>query len=331
MESLTTVQQSHSDKDKNMNIKKDAHTVAAIVARFQVHELSEAHKELIQTVIKEHPKVLIFLGLSPVKGTTTNPLDFQPRKQMILEAFPPKDYPNITIGYIKDQHDDNVWSNNLDRLIGDLLSPNDSVVLYGGRDSFLQHYKGNYPIRELVSNRYISGTEIRRGISEAPLSEKSFRAGAIWSAFQRFPTVYSTVDIAVVDRKNNRILLARKSEEKLFRFIGGFADPNKDDSFEAAASRELYEESTLGSGPLTYVGSFKIDDWRYRNEVDKIFTHLYISWYVMGAAKAADDIAEVQWFNLDKPDTIIKLEDNIVPQHRVLYKAVIEKLKETKL
>src|SRR5208337_2385489 len=138
-------------------------------------------------------------------------LDFQPRKQMLLESFPPAQYPNISINYIKDIPSDEQWSKNLDAMIQDQLSPNDTVVLYGGRDSFLTQYKGRFDTRELVSSRYVSGTEIRRLVAQKPQSDPLFRAGVIWGTHQRFPSVFPTVDIAVLDPKRYRVLLAKKS------------------------------------------------------------------------------------------------------------------------
>jgi bifunctional NMN adenylyltransferase/nudix hydrolase len=282
-------------------IEKD-YTVGVIVARFQVDELHEAHKELIDTVLSKHPKVMIFLGLSDVKGSINDPLHFQPRKQMILENYPHEKFPNLMINYIKDCRDDAVWSVKLDGQIRDVLSPTDSVVMYGSRDSFLVRYSGKFDVRELQATRHISGTELREKISKAPLSDKKFRTGVIFASYQRYPTVYSTTDVVVFDPKERRVLLARKPNEQLYRFPGGFVSTT-DDSFEDAALRELEEETdlTIGLPGLRYVGSKKVNDWRYAdNPSEKIMTHLYVGLYGHGAPKAKDDIAEVRWFDYDK-------------------------------
>lgn len=307
-----------------MNTVQKKYTCAVAVMRLQVAEIHEAHRELIDTLFANHAKVMIFLGLSQVRGTIRDPLDFQPRKQMLLEAYPHEKYPNLTIGYIKDERSDEIWSEKLDSQIRDMTGPNDTVVLYGSRDSFLSHYKGRFDTRELQATRFVSGTEIRNRIAQAPQSNPQFRCGAIWLSSQRHSTVYSTVDIALFDPKERRILLARKPTENGYRFIGGFVD-TKDDSFEDAALRELDEESglTVSLAGLRYVGSKKIDDWRYANNPsEKIMTHLYIGLYNHGAPTAADDIAEVRWFDYDKFDPKEGLDYFIMEEHIPLWNMV---------
>lgn len=306
MRNESVIDDSSYANNKKINDMKEVtknYSVGVIVARFQVAELHEAHKELIDTVLSNHAKVMIFLGLSQVRGSINDPLDFQPRKQMLLEAYPHDKFPNLTIGYIKDNRSDLDWSSKLDMQINDLLAPNDTVVLYGSRDSFLSHYKGKFDTRELQATRFVSGTELRAKIAQAPQSNAQFRAGAIWLTAQRYPTVYSTVDIVVFDPKERKVLLARKPNENKYRFVGGFVDPKRDDSFEEAALRELVEETgiTVGLAGLTYVGSKKVNDWRYANNPsEKIMTHLYVGTYTMGCPQASDDIAEVRWFGVDE-------------------------------
>lgn len=307
-----------------MELKREKYSVGVIVARFQINKLHEAHKELIDTVLKEHPTVLIFLGLSMVKGSTKNPLPFQPRKQMLLEAFPPKDYPNLTIGYIEDNRSDEIWSINLDRNISKLISIYDSVVLYGSRDSFLSSYKGRFPTRELASNRHVSGTAIREELSKVPQSDPLFRAGAIWHSYQRYPSVFPTVDVACIHDDGEEVLLIKKPGEAKWRFPGGFASPN-DASFEEAADRELQEETGMIMSRFSteYLGSFKIDDWRYKNEVDKIITNFYFTIRnpMAGPIRANDDASEAAWVNIKK--TTI---NDIMPEHHVLWNVFLDRI-----
>jgi len=47
-----------------MELEEKYSDVGIIVGRFQVHKLTEAHFKLIDTVLKRHKKVIIFLGVS---------------------------------------------------------------------------------------------------------------------------------------------------------------------------------------------------------------------------------------------------------------------------
>jgi bifunctional NMN adenylyltransferase/nudix hydrolase len=242
--------------------------------------------------------------------STNNPLDFEARKQMILAAFP-----NVNVLYIKDVGDDDVWSKRLDGMIGDLVTQNQSVVLYGGRDSFIEHYSGRYPTQELTQAVFMSGQAERKQIARSRArASAEFRAGVIWASQSRFPTAYTTVDIAILNDVTKTILLGRKPDEKQYRFIGGFSDP-KTPSFEADAVREVREETSLEVGDLQYIGSTVVEDWRYRNEPDGIKTMLFKAKYLHGRPTPGDDIEEVKWFNFDDQ---YPLDHMIVPIHRPL-------------
>jgi bifunctional NMN adenylyltransferase/nudix hydrolase len=290
-----------------MNPKEIRADVGIIVGRFQVPELHEAHCDLIESVIQRHHKVIIFLGLSPCKTTFNNPLDFESRKQLVLQK-----YPDVLVLYIKDEASDEVWSKKVDAQIEDVLGPNQTAAIYGSRDSFIPHYKGGYPTVELEPTRIISGTELRKEASNKVKASPDFRAGVIWAVANQFPCCLPTVDVAIFDKATQRVLMARKPNERLYRFVGGFAQPNTP-SYEADAKRETMEETGLEVADLTYIGSTQIDDWRYRKEVNKIKTLMFIGFYIFGRADAKDDIAESRWYELTKIN-----EHDIVPEHRPL-------------
>ena len=313
-----------------MQVKQEKYDTAVIVGRFQVHELHSAHRDLIQSVCDKHEKVIIFLGLAPVVNTKNNPLDFESRKQMIQAEFP-----NAIIAYIKDVDSDALWSKTLDKQINDLASPTHTVVLYGSRGSFLDLYQGKYPTIELEPESYVSGTDIRTKLSKSVKANPDFRAGVIWASANRFPTTFTTVDVAIFNDDYTEILLGRKENEEKFRLIGGFADP-RDGSFEHSAAREMMEETSLGTGSgvssFTYLGSYNIDDWRYRNEVDCIRTLLYAVQPMGRGARPGDDIHELRWFDLTtKDDSAPKasskrrnLAENVVPQHHEILARSLE-------
>lgn len=295
--------------------------VGVIIGRFQVHELHEAHVSLINTIRSLHDKVFIFIGLSPLRNTINNPLDFNTRKKMIQEK-----YPDIDVYYIEDTRDDSIWSKNLDKEIRKWTTPRQTVMLYGSRDSFISCYTGTFPVKELESTFFISGTEIRRRIANNFIPSREFRAGVISGTFNRWPAVYPTVDVAIIDfdSKPNRILLGKKKDEPYPRFIGGFSSPTSI-SYEADVRRETMEETGVEIENIRYVGSTIIDDWRYRGEVDKVKTMLFTAHYIFGRPTAADDIESVMWVPLfDLLDGKVK----VMEEHEALVKMLKEQFNE---
>lgn len=266
--------------------------VGVIVGRFQVHELHEAHKALIDTVMKNHDSVLLFVGLTPLRGTTKDPLDFAARKRMIQE-----DYPNLDVYYIDDVYDDDRWSSNLDYQIDRWKKPHQTVTLYGSRDSFIPHYTGKFPTQEFESDIWVSGTTIRRRIANSFNPTKDFRAGMIAASFNRYPTCFPTVDIAVLDKENGNVLMVKKPDEDGWRFPGGFANPESP-SYEADARREVAEETGVEIDGIKYIGSTLIDDWRYRNNTDQIKTLFFEATYIFGRPEGADDVELAMWVSL---------------------------------
>ena len=287
--------------------------VAVIVGRFQVNELHEAHIDLITSVLNKHDRVLVFLGNSTIRNTLNNPLDYRARRTMIADKFP-----TVEIHYINDNPSDTAWTKNLDKLIGEQLLPMQTVTLYGSRDSFLKCYTGKFNTCELEATTFISGTEVRRRVCNNYPPTADYRAGMIAATAYRFPTAFQTVDIAVVNDKGE-LLLARKPEEKKWRFIGGFSDPASV-SLEEDAKREVQEEAGVEVGNITYLGSTLINDWRYRGEIDKIKTALFVAKYVFGKPEGADDVAEVKWVSINN-----LTKNDIVETHHVLIDMFNEK------
>jgi bifunctional NMN adenylyltransferase/nudix hydrolase len=91
-----------------------------------------------------------------------------------------------------------------------------------------------------------------------------------------------------------------------------------------AAIRELMEEcGDVDVEEMVYLGSCRIDDWRYRNSADSVITHFYACNMVGGEPVANDDIAEIRWFDVDRLSA-----DTFVPEHRVLFGILEEFLQD---
>lgn len=289
----------------------DVADVGVIVGRFQVDNLHEGHVDLITKIVNSHSKTIIFLGLSPIKCSRNNPLDFEARKQMILARFP-----DVIVLYIPDTYSDIDWSNNLDTQIKHITGVNQTIALYGSRDSFIKYYSGKYHCIEIEQEIFVSGTDIRKQVSNDVKASENFRKGVIWATMNQYPSCHPTVDIAII--KEGKILLGKRRTEPFYRLVGGFVEPKE--TLEAAALREAAEETSLkfpNLDPL-YVKSFVINDWRYRNETNKITTSLFVIDTFDGTPKPNDDIDELRWFVLDK-----SILPSIVEEHKPLLEELI--------
>lgn len=296
--------------------------VGVLVGRFQVPELHHAHKELLDKIAAWHKKFLVVLGCSPTLVSRHNPLDFQSRKLMINSH-----YPDLPVVPLMDHPDDHEWSKELDRRIREVF-PVGTVTLYGGRDSFIPYYSGQFPCREVEPSAYVaaSGTIERHNASLEVRSSVDWRAGVVYAAYNRYPQVFPTVDVAVVRKTENgdrEILLARKPGEKRYRLIGGFVSPT-DIDMQSAARREVLEETHVEISALEYIGSYLVDDWRYRHEIDKIMTAVFLAHYMFGAIQPDDDIEELKWFQLNTRFDL----NHLVPAHKPLLSGVLDAIEQ---
>lgn len=286
--------------------------VGVVIGRFQVPSLHDGHAALINEVSKNHKKVLVLVGSTPgVLSTRRNPYDFMTRKFMIEEEFP-----DVVVLPLNDMPRDEDWSKAVDEKILEAFSDHHSIVLYGSRDAFIPYYSGKFPVIELEHSIDISGTKVRNAVSNEVRKCKEFRLGALYSAYNRHKTVFPTVDIALFKGSGDKrsLILGRKKNDppEKWRFPGGFVDPKIDQSFEAAALRELREEvSHVSTGPVEYVGSTLIDDWRYRGEEDSIVTVIFKTEYQFGLIKAGDDLDEVKEFPLNVLDSSVFVKGHV--------------------
>jgi bifunctional NMN adenylyltransferase/nudix hydrolase len=284
--------------------------VGIIVGRFQSPYLHVGYKELFDYVRSRHPRVFVFVGNTPVRGSMHDPLPFQARRAMIET-----EYPDVEVFRIDDVFDVDKWSRDLDRQIDLMAGPTQKVVLYGSRDHF--NYTGKHSLQEVPCQTKASATEIRRETGIRWQNDVKWREGVVWLSQNRFPVIYPTVDMALINFKENKVLLVRKPNETLLRFPGGFADSHSD-SYESDALRELKEECCVDGTSLEYIGSMVVDDPRYRNQTDKIKTLFYAVTAWEGTPRPDDDLkgGEVRWVDMDA------LEGDgrniLVPTHRTL-------------
>lgn len=296
--------------------------VGVLVGRFHVDTLHVGHKELIDHVVINHKKVILFLGVAKAVGRK-NPLDYATRKAMIQT-----DYPDIVILPLEDKRYNSVWSSNLDNAIS-IPFGEQKALIYGSRDSFIPSYLGKNKTVELEPSVDYSGTAVREEIASEIINHPFFRAGIIYSVYGERPKTFPTVDICAYNDKG-QFLMAKKPNENLWRFVGGFVDRN-DDSYEIAAKREFYEETGGDArlGELSYICSQKVDDWRYRGTENGIMTTLFLARYAFGRAVASDDLAnggDLQWVNIKDFSNYDGVRTKVMPEHRDLMTKLIDRV-----
>ena len=147
-----------------------------------------------------------------------------------------------------------------------------------------------------------------------------------------FKSGLSVVDIAIIHPyrgKDGSLLLGQKKiDGDLFRFPGGFVDPDKDNSLEEAAKREAFEETGgIETGAMVYLGSLKVNNSRYVDDRCKLFTAFFRTNYIFGAPQAQDDLDKLQWFDL--VDLNFGFETGeigtiIIPEHRPLMEILLK-------
>lgn len=293
--------------------------IGVLIARFQVHELHEGHHYLINQVMKNHKKTLIFLGVSHFVGTRKNPLDFDTRKKMIQSQ-----YPEAVILSIPDNQSDQKWTKEIDKRIREIY-PHGNPLLYGSRDSFIPYYiqnGGKFHTKELEPLGTYTGTDVRRIISEEVKNSSDFRCGVIYQAYNSFPRVIPTVTLAVTN--NNRLLLCKKSDDINYRFITGFCLPI-DETISDTIKRIYYKDIKTKAKILDtkYIDTIRIEDWRFKSEEDKIMTQFFSCNISNADLEPSDDIIELKYFDLSD---LKNIDNNLVQEHKALFAIFLTQL-----
>lgn len=131
---------------------------AIIIGRFQVPYLHLGHLALITYGLQNYTRTLILLGTS-MDIDERNPYSYMDRTRIIHRIFP-----QILIQPLYDvPGDDKTWSEKVDTIIRNFDHP----VLLHSRDSFKSHYQGRYETVEIPEVPGCSGTELRKGGTNA--------------------------------------------------------------------------------------------------------------------------------------------------------------------
>ncbi len=291
--------------------------VAAVVGRWQVDDLHAGHYKILDEIVANHKKVIVFVGVQENLGSAENPLDFPSREAMIKEHFP-----QVLVLPIHDRLLDTDWSKDLDKAVR-LVAPIGTVTLYGGRDSFIDRYSGQFSTIELDVLGHETGTDIRREVGRKARSTADFRAGVIYASVNRYPRVFMVVDIAIVEP--GRILLGNKTGgQNDWGLPGGFVDRNE--ALESAARREAMEETGFLCETIEYIGSYVIPD-RRMGSTDNMLSALFIGHPIQAAGRIQDkEFKDLQWFSIDKLKIDLNNKQFVYVNHREMIQVVIDLL-----
>lgn len=312
-------------------------SVGVIVGRFQVDIPHAGHVELIRTILAAHGKTCILLGCSPLRLTKPDPLDYPTRERMFRALFP-----SATIAPLPDLPTDELWSVALDDAVRTLFPTDTDITLYGSRASFLKQYKGRFKTKEIPEVQAPSGTEIRDALGQDIRDTPDWRAGIIYCTQNKFPISYQCIDAAVIrpihdlprcpessckpapgTRVEYEILLGQRAVEAnphRWRFPGGFVDP-KDSALEVTVAREVREEcGDISVGHPLYLGSIRVNDWRFRSAEDKLMTAFFACHFQFGIPSGGDDLSIVRWV----PES--EIPDILIDNHKELGKMLLHYL-----
>ncbi len=268
--------------------------LGVVIARFQVPKLTPGHRQLIETAVARHDRVLIVLGERPARRQQKHALDYALRAMMVRSS-----YPSVETVKFNDVGSDSAWNQRLDDLVAKHAGTA-PAVLYGGRQSFITTYEGRYDTCDVGLFDSLSGTAVREQVAAAPIDSSDFRAGVIYGVVNDFPVAYQAVDVAVlklIDGIAHVLLGRRHALATSWSLIGGISDPD-DESLEVTGVRELAEETHVvaDDADLIYVCSKKVRDWRYADGPDDIKTALFLSWVHQGTPTVTEEMVELRWF-----------------------------------
>lgn len=287
--------------------------VGVVIGRFQCHNLHEGHQFILDTAKAGCDKLCVLVGSGEGVPDERNPLDYKTREVMIKSA-----YPDADVFVLRNHPSDKVWSAVLDRFLQGHY-PEMDAVLYGSRDSFIPYYSGSLEAHLVETTLAANATELRKVATETIPDSEDFRKGVLYAhTRQGYPTSFQAVDIAIRHTLEPKVLVGRKAGETAWRFPGGFVDPS-DNTLELAVKREAREEvGYIEIDEVKYVGSFRIDDYRYRSSKHKIMTALFSALYIYGPIRANDDLEEVRWQTYDG------LVECLVEEHKQLGEAFLK-------
>ncbi|MEI8223902.1 MAG: hypothetical protein WCG20_02145 [bacterium] len=245
------------------------------------------HMQVVHEAFARGEMVIIFLACDRSFPSGRNVLPFWVRKKLFEEAITEAGYGDrqYEIFPLRNQRYNSVWTTEIEKQIASLIQKpdlaNDDVCLIEGRDGFGKHYipTGRFPVYGVEEIPDVNATDLRRRV----LSHKSLNvtyAHGIIAAQLRQPKVLLFMQVrAIIKNAKGKIAIVRyaSSDERKFRFPGGYMVPSKDTTFEEALTRKVTTklETQLSGKPLKFLGDVAVPDWRHREAGIKTRAMIY--------------------------------------------------------
>ena len=276
-------------------------SVGVVVGRFQIDNLHPGHINLLNRVTNLHGRntiVFVGRGSDPQKYQ----LDFETVKRMILSRFPA-----VTVASIYDRNNSELWSRDLDELIESFF-PNKRAVLYGGRDSFLEEYKGRFEKVTISAFGSFSSTDRRSEIVRAGSQDDAlFRRGVIYGVASLPASMIPYFLLAVTRNGSSEVVLVRETSSHNWGLPAERLDPEKDTDDRAALRRILIGRVAVDvsiEDPL-YITSAV---WRlreYRKSRNSAFATLFAAGLKQGEFCGIRESECCRWFPVDDIERVI--------------------------
>lgn len=279
-------------------------TAGVVVGRFQCATPHKGHQHILNLVKEKHDLLVIVIGVAATLDIR-NPLSYHSRA-LALRAL----YHDALIVPLRDTREDAEWCADLEQLLYQIL-PGVKCTLYGARDSCLTCYEkhGRYLKVKWIDSLPNEQAQDHRRLQierDSPL----FREGVIFQTNRLGESPIQCVDIIVMaaqpirvnGRPQRMVVAVKKPGEHLWRFPGGHVNPG-DASLEDAAVRELAEETGLSDIGLTYLGSGRVNDYRYRGRT--LMTAAFVGETAYGPLVPGGDIVTAAFVREDEASIFI--------------------------
>lgn len=300
-------------------LNKSKTKIAVIISKFQLTEITRKLNDEIASIMKNHDLLYVIIQNSQIPFTTAYPLDV-PNILNLCKGI------NETVtgwSAIEEGNTPETFDKRVRDYTKSIALPQlDYDITYYSLDSKL-------PIKADVID--ISKLNPVTKILSKPFNSSGYRQGVIDGASLGYASDIAVIDCAAIT-EDGHILLGRKPHDTKYRFPGGFCD-TKDGSAEVTVHRELLEETGINSvssrvpeSKINYVCSHLTNDYRKREDKDKIMTFLYhIKLQNDVKPKADDDLTFVKLVDFDSVGP-----EDMIPGHDHLMNKLKEHLRNVK-